>query len=67
MISSTSRIDNYAEDGGEELFTKMQCVLRILNDSIGIRLKKSVHLGKEFSPPSLAQLSIWFEGRYVSK
>ena len=30
-------IDDYAKDGGEELFTKMHCVqLRILNDPIGI-------------------------------
>ena len=32
--------------------------LRILNDSIGIRLKKTMHLGKNSSPSSLAQSSI---------
>ena len=42
-------IDDYAKDGGEELFTKMHCVLIANpNDSIGIRLENAVHLGKEF-------------------
>ena len=42
-------IDDYAKDGGKELFTKMHAFeLRILNDSIGIRLKNAVHLGKKF-------------------
>ena len=37
--SRSQMIDNYAKDGGKELFTKMHCVraTRILNHSIGIQ------------------------------
>ena len=50
-------IDDCAKDGGKEFFTKIHCVLimTLFNDSIGIRLKKAMHLGKISSPPSLAQ------------
>ena len=42
-------IEDCAKDGGEEFFTEMHCV-RIINlkDSIGIRLKNAIHLGKKF-------------------
>ena len=32
--------------------------LQILNDSIGIRLKNAVHLGKNSSPASLASVTV---------
>ena len=49
MFDVKVSIDDYAKDGGEELFTKMHCV-RIRNryESIGIRLQNAMHLGKKF-------------------
>ena len=45
-------IEDYAKDGGEELFTKMHCarITNPFNDSIGVRLK----MVKSSLPPSLA-------------
>ena len=46
----TTSIDDYAKDGGEELFTKMHRVLiPNLDDSIGIQLKNAMHLGDKFN------------------
>ena len=46
--------DDYAKDGGEEGFTNMHCIrITEINDSIGIRLKNAMHLGKSSSPPSI--------------
>ena len=45
----TRKIEYCAEDGCEEFFTEMHRVrITNLNDSIGIRLKSAVHLGKKF-------------------
>ena len=44
----TFSIDDYAKDGGEELLPRCNVfLLQILNNSIGIRLKNAVHLGKK--------------------
>ena len=43
--------DSYARDGGEELFTKMHCVLRSNsygNETLKIRKSNAAHLGKKF-------------------
>ena len=43
------RTEDCAKDSGEEFFTEMYCVrITNLKDSIGIRLKNAVHLGKKF-------------------
>ena len=40
-------IEDCAKDGGEDLFRRsIAFELQIFNDSIGIRLKNAVHLGK---------------------
>ena len=52
-------IEDCAKDGGEEFLPRYVAFeLQIVTDSIGIRLKNTVHLGKNSLPPSLAQSSI---------
>ena len=38
--------DDYVKDGGEDLFN--QDAFRSFTDSIGIRLQKAIHFGKNF-------------------
>ena len=58
-------IKDCAEDGGEEFLPRCTAFeLQIFNDSIGIQLKNALHLGKNSSPPSLAQSSIAVENLY---
>ena len=46
---NSKSIDNFAKDSGKEFFIQMHCVfVTILSDSVGIRSKNEVHLGKTF-------------------
>ena len=60
LLNVPSAIDDYAKDGGEELFTKMHCILGSNSNESrqGFVIRTQCILVKSSSPPSLAQLSI---------
>ena len=59
---TVTAIEDCAKDGGEEFFTEMHCVrITNLKDSIGIRLKNAMHLGKKILPAIFSAIVYCFD------